>query len=115
MDYIEMTENTQSDKVSGNPIWEYSAVIDATTNPVIIPDGGGVARDWLIAIFVPLAGSGSIEYSLSNREDIKAGTGKWRPWENGTVLASADDLLGPVNAIRCIYVSGSFILEVTAS
>jgi len=113
---VYMSTNTQTNSVSGSVVYEYSAIYTTAgvKDTVLLPDESGKKEKFSAGLIVT-SGTGSIEYTLSNRSDVIAGNGNWRLWTNGVVSANSDDLLGPVTAIRAnIATSGSVVFEVIA-
>jgi len=104
--------NDQSNEVSGFPVFEYSETLSTpgAGNTIIAPDNVG-DFDSIICGLVITSGVGRVEYSLSSRSSIIAGSGVWRAWDSGNVSASTDDVLEPAQAIRAVNVSGTIKLE----
>lgn len=99
-----------------NKIYFYreSIATPSNGNPIIIPDD---VRELLVR-FIPTAGSGSIETSVSSIDSIKgvsgAPTAVWNPWDAGTVAALTDDTGRRVNAVRLVNTSGTTVIEMIA-
>ncbi len=112
--YLE--SNTQTNKIKGEPIWDYSESVAAgqTTNAILLPDNAGPPERWIVGLFIS-SGNGRIEYTISPRANVIAGSANWRAWDNGNVSSSSDDVLAPVQAIRAVNVSGTIVLEVSVS
>ena len=70
----------------------------------IVPRG---MESVMVSIRPVTAGSGYLEYTLDNYEEVTEGTPSAKTWDAGTVAVQTDDVLHPVTAIRLVNVSGS--------
>lgn len=113
MSYLSSSDQS-SKHTPGEAVFEYTETIESgkTGDAIMAPDYAGKLRDWVVGI-IP-SGTARIEYTLSTRSQVDAGAAVWRAWDAGDVTVNTDDLLGPVQAVRGVSVSGDVTIEVVA-
>lgn len=105
------------DKVSGLGekginSWEYTDSLSGAGDGayVLIPN-------WIRSVCVGLiisSGTGSIQFTLSSKAKVEAGTANWVTWDYGTVATTTTDVFYPCTAIRQVNATGTTVLEVIA-
>lgn len=96
----------------GLTIHEETLGAAATSDPVLI---GGRYRS--VSVGVSQIGTQArIEYTLSPVSKVEAGTAQWQAWLSGDVAANtADNLEGPVTAVRAVAITGVATWHIAAS
>jgi len=103
------TRKMTHDKVSGRYYFAETVSSGIFSDPVLAPpayphDPGSKP----VSVFVKPAGTARLEFTLSSRSLVEAGTAIWLPWPNGDVTAAtAAAINAPVTAMRCVSVSGA--------
>jgi len=85
-----------------------SILTGATSDPVYLPSvqNRNSGFDPASVAVIP-ATSAKIEFTLSTRALVDAGTAVWHEWPNATVtVATSASIRGPITALRCVSVSG---------
>lgn len=111
-----LVANSQTNTGKGSAIWEGKEILTAgeTGEPMFLPGESGKVESWLVGLAIT-TGNGKIQYSISPRDNVLAGSGVWRDWDNGVVSSSNDDVFYPVTAVRGVCTSGAIIVEVVVS
>lgn len=91
--------------------WRHRDNVAGTSEPVYLPHRGPAS----VAVSPAVGANAVVEFTLSSRDEVEAGTALWRAWSLGTVTQAADDALqAPVTALRCTSTGGSTSFEVLA-
>ena len=81
---------------------------DSTSNPVHIKDSTSP-----ITVGLHPTGSATVQYTISNKQDIVDGNAYWVDWDIGSVTAgTVQVIIGAVTAIRVVTVGGPAVLEI---
>lgn len=91
----------------------YSQSVTGTAEPIAM--GPGMSRI-SVAIHPAATFTARVEFTLSPRAAVDAGTARWISWDLGNVAApAADALLSTITAIRGVSSGGTATLELRAS
>ena len=108
------TVSAETSFISGDAIYESKETLSApgTGKDIILPDNTGHFDSVLVSLIVSGGGQGKIQYSLSNRADIIAGTANWFDWDLGSVNTNENDVLYHVSGVRLVNSAGTTVIEV---
>jgi hypothetical protein len=68
-----------------------------------------------VAIHPTVPGTARVEYTVSSRDRLIAGTARWLTWPLGTLSAAdADTLMSSASAIRGVATDHDAVMEITA-
>ena len=108
-----LTVSPESNQSKGEVVLESVQELDAAANgnTILAADQIGRMKTILLSLIVT-AGSGKIQYTISNRADVIAGNEVWYDWNAGVVIANTTDVLFFVSAVRVVNVTGTTKIEV---
>jgi hypothetical protein len=108
------TSSAETNQVTGSSIYESKDTLSAPgTGPdILLPDEAGRFDSVLVMLSVSGGGTGKVQYTLSNRAQVIAGTAVWKDWDAGSVATNTDDALYHVSAVRLVNTAGTTVLEV---
>ena len=107
------TASVETNKEKGSSIYESKETISSpgTGDDMLLPDQCGRFDTVLVMLSVSGGGTGKVQYTLSNRAQVIAGSAVWKDWDAGIVSSNTDDALYHVSAIRLVNTAGTTILE----
>lgn len=112
INYLET--NTETSNIKGDPVYSITKQQNGagTPGPIMLPDEAGKKENWNVGISPVTSGTARMEYTLSDRDAVKNGAGKWRRSTAGNVTLITDAIFGNPTAVRLYVVSGDWKIEV---
>ena len=106
------TVSAETNKIKGSAIYEAEETKSSpgAGDTFLLENESGGFRTILVSLLVT-AGTGKIQYAISSRSKVLAGTATWFDWSSGVVSANTNDTLYHVSAIRQVNFSGTTVLE----
>ena len=107
------TGSVESNPRKGEAIYETKETLAAPANgnTLLLPDETGSYESVLISLVVT-AGTGKVQFTLSNRNDVIAGNAVWYDWDDGVVSGNTNDVLFHASAFRQVNASGTTTIEI---
>lgn len=111
-----LTASPESNSIKGSVIWERNDTsASGAGDDILLADQSGKVESWGVSL-IPTAGTGKVQYTLSSRSQVIAGTAVWYDWDAGTVSVNTNDVLfGIISAVRCFQETGTVTIEVKVS
>lgn len=104
---IKRSNDLFRDGLSGGYTYKETIANGVTSDPIIIPPTGRGTTNGSVLVICG-AGTGKIQITIDNDEDIAAGNATWLDWDKGEVTGTEIDVFASsISGIRGVSVSGS--------